>query len=119
MKVDAYTKIVLTLIAACLVWLCVTNVTVSEPASAQMRPPAQEVIIAGVKTPNGFLPVTISGAAPGARLPVILSDIATPDRLLPVKIWGIQTPNQQLPVSIHSVKKGTEWDALSVKTADK
>jgi len=56
MKVDTYTKIVLTVIAICLTWLCLRNISLLETVSAQ-APPRQEVIIAGVKTRDGLLPV--------------------------------------------------------------
>jgi hypothetical protein len=114
MKVDAYTKIVLSLIAVCLVWLCFKNVTLTESAAAQVRPAPQEVVIVGIRTNTGFLPVGISAIAPGTRLPVVVTGVSTPDQVLPVKIWGATQP---VPVSIQSVKQGTPWDALSIKTA--
>ncbi|MEN3327788.1 MAG: hypothetical protein V7638_2595 [Acidobacteriota bacterium] len=115
MKVDIYMKVVLSLIAVCLCWLCFKNVNISETAVAQTGTPPREVIIAGVKTGSGFLPVTISGVSSGAKLSVVVTDVATPDHLLPVKIAGITTSNKLLPVSIESVKQGTPWDALSTK----
>lgn len=117
MKVDTYTKVVLSLIAVCLCWLCFKNVNVAETAAAQVKTPPQEVVIAGVKTGSGFLPVTISGVSSGAKLAVVVTDVTTPDHLLPVKIGGINTPNHQLPVSIESVKQGSPWDSLSIKAA--
>jgi hypothetical protein len=45
MKNDAYTKTVLTIIAICLVWICVRDVTISRPAQASEPQP---VIITGV-----------------------------------------------------------------------
>ena len=117
MKVDIYTKLVLSVIAICLCWLCFSNMNLSETAAAAAPPPPQEVVIAGVKSPNGLLPVTISGVAPAARLAVVVSDVTMQDHTLPVKIWGVNTADQLLPVSIKSVKQGTTWDALSIKTA--
>ena len=45
MKIDVYTKTVLTIIAICLVWICVRDVTISR--SAQANAP-QPVIVTGV-----------------------------------------------------------------------
>jgi hypothetical protein len=40
MRIDRYTKVVLTIIAVCLVWLSVGGVQVLPPAHAQVPPPA-------------------------------------------------------------------------------
>jgi hypothetical protein len=52
MKTDLYTKVVLTVIALCLAWLCARDV-VSLPAARAAAPVvgAQEVIITGVRVP--------------------------------------------------------------------
>lgn len=127
MKVDTYTKTVLTVIAISLVYLCFKNVSFSETVAAQ-GPSRQEVIIAGVKTADGFLPVKISGTAPSAKLNVAITDVTRSDHALPVIIWGVNTSNKLLPVSINSptaplpvsiesIKKDSRsWDTLSVKT---
>lgn len=127
MKVDTYTRIVLTVIAICLTWICLRNISLSETVYAQ-APPRQEVIIAGVKTRDGLLPVNISSTSANAKLAVTISDVATPDHSLPVKIWGVNTSDKLLPVSIYSatkplpvsiqsVQQGKPWDSLLVKTA--
>jgi hypothetical protein len=55
MKIDLYTKIILTVIAGCLVYLCCINRI--EPAQAQST---TRVIIAGVDMQDHLLPVGIS-----------------------------------------------------------
>jgi hypothetical protein len=45
MKTDFYTKMILTLIAACLAWMCIQPVFSPEPASAQTT---QRVVIVGI-----------------------------------------------------------------------
>jgi hypothetical protein len=50
MRVDAYTKIVLTIIAGCLLWICVTG-ALTTPVSAQATVAPQEVILVGVREP--------------------------------------------------------------------
>ena len=62
MRIDTYTRVVLTVIAACLMWLCVVGTPVGTPVSAQVG--VQDVRIVGVKeppiqrTPVGFDHVT-------------------------------------------------------------
>ena len=45
MKIDAYTKAVLTVIAACLVWMCVNSATPT--THAQAKPPGADAGRAG------------------------------------------------------------------------
>jgi hypothetical protein len=45
MKPDLYTKAVLTIIAACLVWLCVGGVTPTALAQAPAMPPPTRVLL--------------------------------------------------------------------------
>jgi hypothetical protein len=66
MRTDFYTKTILTVIATCLVWLCIQPMVSPEPASAQS---AQRVVIVGIDDisllANGkpALPVTIVGGS--------------------------------------------------------
>jgi hypothetical protein len=48
MRSDAYLKAVLTVIAVCLVWICVRDVTLVKPAHAQVSGPL-DVNIVGAK----------------------------------------------------------------------
>jgi len=50
MRIDAYTRVVLTTIALCLVWLCVVLTPMGTPVSAQQG--VQDVRIVGIKAPN-------------------------------------------------------------------
>ena len=50
---DRYTKAVLTVIATCLVWLCVRDFTPVRPAHAQQRP--QPVVITGIELPSHYM----------------------------------------------------------------
>ena len=45
MKTDAYTKVVLTIIAACLVWICLNNVTPVTQAQAKPSEPMPVVLV--------------------------------------------------------------------------
>ncbi len=47
MRVDLYTKTMLTIIAACLVWLCLTGTALMPVVTAQTPSAAQQVQLAG------------------------------------------------------------------------
>ena len=72
MRIDLYTKVVLTVIAVCLVWISLGGPSVLTPVSAQVRTSGyQRVVLAGWSDSGGIekafnneaLPVT--GATPG------------------------------------------------------
>lgn len=52
MQPDAYTKVVLTVIAACLLWLCFANVPLIPRSVAQAVARPQEVVVVGLKAPK-------------------------------------------------------------------
>jgi hypothetical protein len=93
MNADFYTKTVLTVIAACLVWICVTNVT--PVASAQVQQPL----------PTRVMLVDERGAplATALGLPVTFTNQA-----LPVTI------NQTVPVAITSIERRGTWQPVVV-----
>ena len=63
MKIDAYTKAVLTVIALCLLWQCAFQ-AMATPVSAQRVGDGQAVVITGIKIPGlDGLPVRVTGAA--------------------------------------------------------
>jgi len=51
MPTDRYTKVTLTLILGCLLWLCVANLFVQPRVTARAAGP-QEVVVVGLKAPN-------------------------------------------------------------------
>ncbi len=53
MSVDRYTKLVLTVIAVCLVWLSAGGPSLLTPVSAQQDDPGNRVILAGWVDQNG------------------------------------------------------------------
>lgn len=55
MAVDRYTKLVLTVIAACLVWLALGGPSLVKPMSAQQAVTGQSVILTGWVDSNGNL----------------------------------------------------------------
>jgi hypothetical protein len=53
MRVDIYTKAILTIIAVCLLWLCLRGTTVIPVAEAQTSSATQKVHVAGWIDANG------------------------------------------------------------------
>lgn len=77
MKTDLYTKTVLTVIAACLLWLAIENSLFPRPVAAQIGSGIQKVVVAGIEA---GLPVA---------LPVNVRQVGgetVPDATLPVKV---------------------------------
>jgi hypothetical protein len=117
MKPDAYTKAVLTVIAACLVWLCVMNV--GRPLSAQQPmqltgTTPQPVVIVGWGTldERGRTTVTMvqdrGGRRSDSNLPVKL--IAVPAGPLDVRLpYTDQLP---MPVGVTRIKPAAEWEPI-------
>ena len=126
MVIDRYTKGVLTVIAGCLLWMCVmdTGRTVQAQTStldiAPFRGAAQPVIVVGTGTMDqtGKIAVTFVGERDRRRtdptLPVTLpySD-ANP---LPSRL--VYTAKAPLPVQITAVTKTGEWEPLRVAVED-
>jgi Mg/Co/Ni transporter MgtE len=85
MKTDLYTRTVLTVIAACLVWLCVNSLTPT--ASAQAQPAPQKVVIAGVDV---ALPVVVTDSKGVPLMGATGLRVNLGEQALPVAIRGIQ-----------------------------
>lgn len=62
MRLDTYTKMVLTVIAVCLVWICARDITVTRTVEAQM---GSKVILSGADAP---IPVVIQGIKRGKNV---------------------------------------------------
>ena len=70
MRTDFYTKTMLTIIAACLMWLCLGGPTLLTPVNAQDR--AGRVYLSGWVDSKGYIkPFPFSGNENPAPLPVI------------------------------------------------
>ena len=115
MTSDRYTKAVLTVIAASLVWLCVMHAgrTVRAQPSPLADGRAQPVVIVGWGTMDaqGRVTLTMGG---DRRNP-------TTDPNLPVNVVGLPAPidvrleyseARPLPVGISSIKRTTQWDPI-------
>lgn len=91
MKIDLYTKVVLTIIALCLIWVCVKDISFSRTASAQSTQP---VSIVGI-TQGLIIPVGISGIDQYPSTPWEPLPVSVTQNPLPVS----ETKNP-LPVSV-------------------
>jgi hypothetical protein len=104
MNVDAYTKAVLTVIAACLMWICVNGVTPVARAQAARPEPAPVILVDGkgapIYTSEGFR-VSLGVKA----LPVIVNNASVP----------VEITNPALNVAVQSIQRGTAWDPIRVQ----
>ena len=92
MKVDLYTKAVLTVIAACLCWMCLNSVTPSVAAQAASPSPTPVVLVDLNGTPLKSVPVIVGNPS------------------LPVELT-----NRPLAVAVESIQRGTAWDPIRVQ----
>jgi hypothetical protein len=107
MRVDAYTKAVLTIIAACLLWMCVTGATLTPVAAQALRDrEPQEVILIGSRAPVPVVtpPRTSLVVRPGAEWyqEPLLVDAPRP---LPTRLTGVE-------------RQGGRWDPLDVNVKE-
>ena len=130
MIIDRYTKAVLTVIAACLLWMCAMGTAVSVFAQRSdlttreaggWSEHAQPVIVVGTGSMDDRGRITInmthregSSAHTDLTLPVALP--YTSDNPLPTQLT--YSPHRPLPVEIASVKKTGDWDPLRASVED-
>jgi hypothetical protein len=73
MKLDLYTKIILTIIAGCLVWICVKDIAFSNPVHAQQ---VQRVFITGYNSELNSLGFPVRITRSEGSLSVLVTGIA-------------------------------------------
>lgn len=140
LKIDTYTKAVLTVIAACLLWMCVMD---SGPAiqaqqsstidAATFAGRIQPVVIVGTGTMNTEGVVSVNFVRRGAArttdptLAVSLpysADAPLPVRLpysaaSPMPAQLVYSPQQPpFPVAVTGVRRSQEWDPIRVDVED-
>ena len=104
MKTDLYTKAVLTVIATCLVWMCLTGVTPDVFAQAKKADPTPVLLVdeRGIPVPTAqglrvtFGPQPVQVAVSNPSLPVMIS-------------------NAPLPVQLTAIQRLGQWDAVAVQ----
>jgi hypothetical protein len=119
MKTDTYTKTLLTIIAGCLLWICVMSAGQAVKAQPQQQYaplPAQPVVVVGWGRLNPGAPggVEITWFDPVRKIsePAVPIRPATDPKFEPLRV-RVDLP-MPLPVSVEAVKKArnAEWDAL-------
>src|ERR1041385_2357172 len=123
MTVDRYTKAVLTVIAACLLWLCAIGTPVSIQAQQTTRDAgpwsdrAQPVIVVGTGSMDEQGRVTINFTEHRTPRREVRTDPTIPVALpytsanpLPSQLY--YPPLSPLPVEIASVKKTGDWEPI-------
>ncbi len=118
MRVDVYTKAVLTVIAGCLLWMCVRSA--GTPVAAQAATPllsalpAQPVVVVGWGrlNPAAAGGVEIDWADPQRRVSEISLPVraSSDPRFEPLRVRVENTA--PLAVSVDGVRRGAAWDAL-------
>jgi hypothetical protein len=105
MKTDLYTKAVLTVIAACLVWICLNSVTPTALAQTAPAQPARVMIVDERGTPlytaQGFrvnlgaqpLPISVSNTS----LPVVVTSLERVGRWDPLQVQVLREPPTLMP----------------------
>ncbi len=92
MNVDSYTKGVLTVIAACLVWICLSG---GAPVARAQAPGPQ---------PTPVVLVDVEGR-PLRSVPVFVSNESLP----------VAVTNPSLAVAVRSIARGARWDPIQVQ----
>ena len=88
MSLDRYTKVVLTVIAACLVWMCVNSATPTTHAQAKPPEPTPVVLVDASGAPVRTVPVTIANP----ELAVAVRSIQRGDTWDPIQVQVMREP---------------------------
>lgn len=129
MQVDRYTKIVLTVIAACLVWLCAMSTGKTAQAQQLTAMPStlpggvQPVVVVGFGSMDmsGRIALSLIGSEGNMRTDTELSVRAdrplrvdlpyTPDNPLPARVTS--THDNPLPIEIAAIRKNAKgWEPI-------
>jgi hypothetical protein len=104
MKIDLYTKTVLTVIAACLVWICMNGATPVVGAQPARPEPTPVVLVDAngvpIYAPDG-LRVNIGAKA----IPVFVQNESMP----------VTVTNRALAVAVAAIQRGQVWDPIQVQ----
>ena len=119
---DPYTKLMLTVIALCLLWLCVMTsglpVQARQDAPFTTSGPVQAVAIVGWGTVDEKGRVTIARSedrrtSSDPNIPVRVIGYPMPARPVDVRLG--YTDTEPLPVGLKTVKRGADWDPIRVE----
>ena len=103
MKSDMYTKVILTVIALCLVWMCLNGVTPSVRAQGNAPSPMPVVLVDS----RGVPLITAEGLrvnVGGLAVPVLVRNPTVP----------VTIGNETVPIVLRSVERRGAWEAIQV-----
>ncbi len=108
MRVDAYTKAVLTVIALCLVWMCISGAALTPASAAQPRDPMEVVLVGARGTPIPVVsaPRTSLVVRPGAEWYAEALPVDAP-RPLATRLTGVER-----------AQGAGRWDPLDVNVKE-
>jgi hypothetical protein len=106
MNVDAYTKGLLTVIAACLVWMCLNGVTPAASAQARAQlPQPTPVVLVDAKGMPIFTAEGLRVNVGSAVVPVTVANQSVP----------VAVMNRSLPVTLRTIQRTGTWDPIQVQ----
>jgi len=113
MSIDTYTKMMLTVIAGCLLWLCASGG--GRPVQAQQAPALvdgrpQPVVIVGWGTVDVQGRVTVAMAADRRTDPNI--PVSVIQSVTPLDVRLEYSEARPLPVGISQIKQTGEWEPI-------
>ena len=106
MKPDLYTKAVLTVIAVCLVWICVNGITPIAWAQAQTAPPVRPTPVVVVDE-RGVPVSTVQGLRVNVGSQSIPVTVMNPTSTVAIS-------NPSLPVTLTSIERRGSWQPIQV-----
>ena len=101
MITDAYTKAILTIIAACLVWMCLNSITPVTQAQAKLPEPTPVVLVDVKGAPITTVPVRLTNQS-------VSVDVTNPS-------LAVAVSNPSLAVAVRSIQRGAAWDPIQVQ----
>jgi hypothetical protein len=101
MITDAYTKAILTIIAACLVWMCLNSITPVTQAQAKLPEPTPVVLVDVKGAPIATVPVRLTNQS-------VSVDVTNPS-------LAVAVSNPSLAVAVRSIQRGAAWDPIQVQ----
>ena len=107
MRTDAYTKTILTVIAACLVWMCVTRQVPAIHAAAQAQPQPQAPAAQQPAPPVRVILVDQFNRPLHGEQGLLVNFGTAPAAVL--------VTNPSVGVTVNAIQRTTAWDPVEVK----
>jgi len=101
MNIDTYTKGILTVIAGCLVWICLNGAMPAAQAQAGRPEPTRVVLVDANGAAVRVLPVMVANQS--VNVEVTNAPLA------------VAVSNPSLAVAVRSIQRGAAWDPIQVQ----